>query len=206
MPGIPRVARGTTKHLSRVRGVYALVDPRSGITMYVGQAVDVKSPYHAHLACKGTSNPRKAAWVRELKAEGLLPTLVLVQKWRRSKVNEIEIKEIARLRKIGQRSFNFSSGAQRGGQGTKIKKPTVFAKDASNDWDPNTPEMRSIDAVTTDLVLTLRRAFPGPFVNRRRGGRRSPFVKEFSTLKNDAMLPVKDCCGSGFPANPPKAP
>jgi hypothetical protein len=89
--------------------------------MYVGQAVDVKSPYHAHLACKGTCNPRKAAWVRELKAEALLPTLVLVHKWRRSKVNEIEIKEIARLRKIGQCSLNFSSGGQRGGQGKKIK-------------------------------------------------------------------------------------
>jgi hypothetical protein len=174
--------------------------------MDVGQAVNVKSRYHTHLACKGTCNPRKAAWVRELKAPGLLPTLGLVQKWRRSKVIEIEIKVIARLRKFGQCSLNFSCGGQPGGQGKKIKKPRVFAKHAWNYWDPNTPEMRSIDAVPTDLVLTSRRAFPGPFVNRSRRGPRSRFGKVFSTLRNDAMLPVKDCCGSGFPANPPKAP
>jgi predicted GIY-YIG superfamily endonuclease len=47
--------------------IYALIDPRDGTTRYIGLTDDVYARFSHHLRCDG-SNPRKDAWVRELKA------------------------------------------------------------------------------------------------------------------------------------------
>lgn len=57
--------------------VYALCDPRTGAIRYVGQSADIHRRYAQHLL--QSADGRKKAWLEELKALNMLPTLVVLE-------------------------------------------------------------------------------------------------------------------------------
>lgn len=60
-----------------MHSVYALCDPRTGDIRYIGQAADIHKRYAQHLL-EATKTPKKM-WLEELKQEGLLPTLIILE-------------------------------------------------------------------------------------------------------------------------------
>lgn len=57
--------------------IYALVDPKTQEVRYVGKADDPQKRFASHL--NDTSNPYKAFWIRQLKAQGYIPTLKILE-------------------------------------------------------------------------------------------------------------------------------
>lgn len=60
--------------LNITRHIYALADPRTGMVHYIGQSNNPSSRYLDHLSATGSS-AAVAAWVEELKRDGLKPEL-----------------------------------------------------------------------------------------------------------------------------------
>ena len=121
-------------------GVYALIDPRTGVVMYVGQSDDCRYRYMGHLNAKGENNPRKNEWVAEPDALGLKPTLSLVKKSYGPKKDEVEIKEICRLHPLGQCQLNMTmrdSGPRAYSSNKKKAKTRFTAAELWGDFDPD---------------------------------------------------------------------
>lgn len=59
--------------------IYTLIDPRNEQVRYVGMTKDVYARFAQHVACDG-SNPRKDAWIQELKALNLLLSMKVVER------------------------------------------------------------------------------------------------------------------------------
>lgn len=57
--------------------VYGLVDPRTQEVRWVGCTSNVDRRYRKHICDNDKSNPTKQAWIDGLKANGLLPLLVI---------------------------------------------------------------------------------------------------------------------------------
>src|SRR3990167_7958774 len=73
----PEILRWGKKNI-----IYILVDPRDSRIYYVGQTVRPKARYqdHVHAASEGSqANARKAAWIADLKSNGLLPSFVILE-------------------------------------------------------------------------------------------------------------------------------
>lgn len=146
---------------SCVSGVYALIDPRTGLVMYVGQAANIKSRYKQHCGNRSPTNPRVGRWIDDLKSAGIIPRLVMVEKCRRPRKDKIEIAEIARLRKIGQCELNFFAG----GQPTRRKKLKAKRSGPGGHWanfDPDNPD---------ETMLTVERLFRALYIPRRPHGK-----------------------------------
>ena len=121
-------------------GVYALIDPRTGVVMYVGQSDDFRYRYMGHLNAKGENNPRKNEWVAEPDALGLKPTLSLVKKSYGPKKDEVEIKEICRLHPLGQCQLNMTmrgSGPRAYRSKKKKAKKRFTAAELWGEFDPD---------------------------------------------------------------------
>jgi hypothetical protein len=135
-PGAPNVL----SEFSGACDAYALIDPRTGVVMYVGLSDDIRDRYIGHSNAKGESNPRKNEWVAELDALGLKPTLSLVKKSYRPKKVEVEIKEICRLHRLGQCQLNMTSGDS-GPRAYRRKKKMAntrfIAAELWRDFDPD---------------------------------------------------------------------
>jgi hypothetical protein len=133
-------ARNVLSEFSGACGVYALIDPRTGVVMYVGHSDDFRYRYLGHLNAKGESNPRKNEWVAEPVALGLKPTLSLVKKSYGPKKDEVEIKEICQLRRLGQCQLNMTmrgSGPRAYRRKKKKAKSRFTAADLWGDFDPD---------------------------------------------------------------------
>jgi hypothetical protein len=125
---------------SAVCGIDALINLRSGVVMYVGQSDHIRYPYMGHLNAKRESNPRKNESVAVLDALGLKPTLSLVKKSYGPKKDEVEIKEICRLRRLGQCQLNMTmrgSGPRAYRRKKKKAKTRSTAADLCGDFDPD---------------------------------------------------------------------
>jgi hypothetical protein len=57
--------------------IYSLVDPRTGVPRYIGKTVHLRSRLNHHVSRAVDSSPR-GEWIRELKANGLRPTAVVL--------------------------------------------------------------------------------------------------------------------------------
>ncbi len=69
---------GITDERSRYakRGLYALVDPRSGGVHYIGRAYDYRQRYVSHVGAARTLAAVSSEWIRSLWAEGVDPVMV----------------------------------------------------------------------------------------------------------------------------------
>jgi hypothetical protein len=123
-----------------VCGAYALIDPRTGVVMYVGLSDDIRYRYIGHSNPKGENNPRKNEWVAELDALGFKPTVSLVKKCYGPKKDEVEIKEICRLHTLGQCQLNMmmrGSGPRPYGRKKKNAKTRFTAAERWGHFDPD---------------------------------------------------------------------
>lgn len=59
--------------------VYRLIDPRDGSTRYVGMSNNAQARYEQHIQSH-SKNETKEAWIQELKDNGLLPLLEVLEK------------------------------------------------------------------------------------------------------------------------------
>jgi hypothetical protein len=95
-------------------GVYALVDPRSGRTMYCGQSLDIDYRYRQHLDTDTyTSNVNKRRWIAGLKAVGLSPRLVILAECPWPQSDTIESEYIRMYKASGQCELNLAVGGKR---------------------------------------------------------------------------------------------
>jgi GIY-YIG catalytic domain len=65
------------KRSNTARSIYALIDPRDNTIRYVGCAVDIEKRLAEHLRDK--NNTPKCRWLAELKRNGLLPELEILE-------------------------------------------------------------------------------------------------------------------------------
>jgi hypothetical protein len=81
--------------------IYGLVDPRTEFVRYVGKARDPKRRYAGHLIPSQLKKVNhRTCWLRGLLAEGLKPTMIIIEKVKKSEWKESERKWIAYYRNI----------------------------------------------------------------------------------------------------------
>jgi group I intron endonuclease len=103
---------------NRPISVYGLSDPRAGEIRYVGVTKQKLSHrYSKHL--RDQSNNHKAAWVKSLKKNGLVPQLHILEICRRDGKSE-EMAWIRKLKSEGHRLVNLTAGG-----------------DGCHEWHPN---------------------------------------------------------------------
>ena len=59
--------------------IYALLDPRTNDVMYIGKAVNPSQRLYMHLYSSGYKKSYKYEWMRELKNEGYIPALQILE-------------------------------------------------------------------------------------------------------------------------------
>lgn len=109
--------------------VYELRDPRTNAVRYVGQTVDPKGRYSGHCSGTNTGNPELHAWVMDLRASGLKPQMVILERfagreypsgrWPSALMDEAERKWIAHYLAAGADLLN---RLDRAGWGRPIRK------------------------------------------------------------------------------------
>lgn len=83
----------------RSRSVYLLLDPRTGVARYVGQAKDVEARVAAHLQDRSGA---RGAWITELVDEGLRPLVrVIAAGLNESEALRVEAETISSLLTAG---------------------------------------------------------------------------------------------------------
>lgn len=59
--------------------VYALVDPRNGLRRYVGVTFDTIRRLRGHVTCSMAMRTPKDIWIRGLLAEGMIPSMEILE-------------------------------------------------------------------------------------------------------------------------------
>lgn len=95
--------------------IYTLVDPRDNSTRYVGLSLDMYNRFAQHILDHG--NRAKRTWIDDLKQQGFMPQLVVLEK-------DVESLDLARAREAHWISFYLSAGANLTNI-QKLKRPKV---------------------------------------------------------------------------------
>jgi hypothetical protein len=112
-----------------VSGVYALIDPRSGRVMYVGQSLDIDYRYRQHVNPRVYSgNVEKDRWISGLRASGLKPRLAILSECDWPESDEVERQYIKNYKSNGQCELNIAAGGQ---QSRAVSK---LANSHKDDW------------------------------------------------------------------------
>jgi hypothetical protein len=120
--------------------VYALIDPRSDQLRYIGKALDVGQRDRNHFNQGKYERSRKGAWIRELRAAGLRPDLIVIEECTPDESATREKYWIARARWRGIPLLNMKHG----GQGRLNTSEETRARiSASNKGKGHGPEWRA---------------------------------------------------------------
>jgi hypothetical protein len=116
------------RELDKVSGVYALIDPRTSVVMYVGQSINIGVRYRQHCDPEQwAGNFPKMSWINELSREGLLPSIEVIERCDWPESDTAEKEAIRRFKADGQCELNITIG----GGGRAISKTANTSKD---DW------------------------------------------------------------------------
>lgn len=99
-------------------GIYALLCPQSGETMYIGQSINIKKRFASHLQ-SGSKYP-VSVWISGLKEKGLRPGLKVLVECDRASLDGEEIKAIAEHK---GKLLNVSHGGKMGYADLSREKP-----------------------------------------------------------------------------------
>ena len=92
--------------------VYALIDPRTHQLRYIGKALDTEQRERNHFNQSKYGNAPKSEWVRELRAAGLRPEMLVIEECAPADSADREKYWIARARVRGAPLLNMKSGGQ----------------------------------------------------------------------------------------------
>jgi hypothetical protein len=102
-------------------GVYALVDPRSGRVMYVGQSIDIDYRFRQHVNPNvHDNNMDKWRWIAGLRNAGLVPRLVILAEVDWPESDQVEKDYIRQYRTSGQCELNLAVGGKTNRSVTKL--------------------------------------------------------------------------------------
>jgi len=79
--------------------IYALIDPRTGDTRYIGKANNSEKRFKSHLRDSRRRKTPVYCWIQSLSKEGLMPRLVVLEFCNSSNWQETEKRIIAEYRK-----------------------------------------------------------------------------------------------------------
>jgi hypothetical protein len=96
-----------------VLGVYALMDPRTDVVMYVGQSLNVGARYRDHCNPQiWCHNAERRAWIFELRQQDLMPILRLLRQCDGREIDQAEKDFIRDFKAIGQCELNITGGGK----------------------------------------------------------------------------------------------
>lgn len=93
----------------KTSGIYALIDPVSKETRYIGQSSDVKNRYRQHLKDFYGDTP-KERWIMKLNNLGLSPEMILIEE-----TQDLDVREeywIRNIREEGNNLLNIADGGK----------------------------------------------------------------------------------------------
>jgi hypothetical protein len=94
-----------------IRGIYALVDPRTDRIMYVGQSIDIDKRYRSHLDTdRYEPNVPKRRWIKELTKAGMKPQLIVLEECGFAELDEAERRILSSLKAEGSAELNLAPG------------------------------------------------------------------------------------------------
>lgn len=133
--------------------IYVLRCPKSGEVRYVGKANNAQSRLKTHLRdCKRRNTP-VYCWMRSLLADGLTPTIEVVQQVASDDWARAEIDLIAKLRADGVRLLNLADG---GDQPSQTKEQRQSAGRAAVKARTKTPEAKRMYQLKHRIGILLR--------------------------------------------------
>jgi hypothetical protein len=92
-------------------GIYALVDPRTGRIMYVGQSIDIEKRFRTHLDTdRYEPNIAKRRWLKELARLDLKPQLIVLEECAFADLDSAERRTISSLKASGLAELNLTPG------------------------------------------------------------------------------------------------
>ena len=118
--------------------IYGLIDPRTHRIRYIGRSCTPYARYRAHLTDGGGSD--KGMWMTDLRQEGYLPVLVLLEEVEDNDAKARESVWIKRLQGVGSADTNGS--------------PTQHAKRI--DYYRQQREREKLNSVGGDIVKAMR--------------------------------------------------
>lgn len=118
--------------------IYGLVDPRTGVTRYVGKSVNPRDRFKSHVHRCEKTDTFCARWIRTLRAIGLEPELVILE----GPCKDWEEAESRWIAQLGPQLTNLTSGGD--GLHDLVRTPEHCAKiGEANRRRVYTPEMRA---------------------------------------------------------------
>lgn len=128
-------------------GVYALVDPRSGRVMYVGQSLDIDYRYRQHVNPRVYSgNVEKDRWIAGLRATNLRPRLVVLSECDWPESDDVEKQFIKNYKTNGQCELNLAAGGQ---QSRAVSK---LANSHKDDWFQLGRKLKTVHDLVVEAV------------------------------------------------------
>lgn len=104
--------------------IYTLADPRSGEVRYVGKTNDLKVRRHNHLNSCRDKNTHKRNWINQLRKEGMLPVMEVLDEVLQSEWHNWEKYWIHQMTAWGFKLVNYTEG----GDGLTFGNQTSFKK------------------------------------------------------------------------------
>lgn len=147
--------------------IYALIDPRTGTVHYVGATMNLRLRFRSHCDTSKHEGSRKTEWVRDLKACGLLPEVLVLQSGKGvGNAADAERKWIKHFRGLQPALTNVMNGGYspiRSGQpgpAQFAKPPKVWEVIGDMAWEVIDGEAVGFDTWTVtlfDLVRSIER-------------------------------------------------
>lgn len=163
--------------LSRVSGVYALVDPRDDRIMYIGQSVDIGTRLKQHLNPKSNvTNWPLHGWIMSLIREGTEPLCRVLVRCEQPEMDAVEIQAIREHRAAGDCIFNVAKG----GAGAVVSRVANTTRDEWAELGRRTRDLLEL----SHEVQTLAFRLSGTKTERQLGRVVASIEKARSTLEN----------------------
>jgi len=111
--------------------IYALIDPRTNEVRYIGKSVTPEKRLIVHVCTTHVdSNPRKLNWIKQLKEEGLRPTLLILEETTTELWPEREKYWIEFQRSLGNNLTNLADGGLGGGSPSEETRKLIGEKNS----------------------------------------------------------------------------
>jgi hypothetical protein len=145
-----------------VAGVYALIDPRTGRVMYIGQSIDIDYRYRQHCTNLRDINREKVEWIWDLGKRALRPQLKVLAECTWPESDEVESRLIREYKAKGQCELNKIIGGP-------DRKPNKFLTAHQDDWFHLARKIKYARDLLMEIQQDVFRLAGGPSESKIRG-------------------------------------